>query len=142
MFGQKTFAVYAKPDEDDPLTTTVFVKEGFSFLAYIFTFFWALYYKIWWLVVFCFVFQVGKQFMIEYGMLSEQSDIIISMAYMVLIGFQAQDWYGKDLERKGYSLIGIVMARNLDDARQRFFDKYISHARRSTDTPTNMSLAS
>lgn len=135
MFGQKTFAVYVKGDDESPLETAIFVKEGFSPLAFIFTFFWALYYKIWWLVAFCFLFQVTKQFMLEYNVLNEHTDFIIATAYMAFIGFQAQDWYAADVERKGYTLIGIVMAGNLEEAQQRFFDKYIKHTSRRSSTP-------
>lgn len=139
MFGQKTYVVYAKPEEDNPLESAVFIREGFSFLAYILSFFWALYNRIWWLAAFCFVFSVGKHFMVSYEMISEKTDFVVTIAYLLIIGFQAHDWYGQELLRKGYILIGVVMASNLEDAQQRFFDKYITKAKKAN--PTNRSTA-
>lgn len=141
FFGQKTFAVYTRVEDSNPLETAVFVKDGFSPMAAIFTFFWALYNRVWWLVGFCFFVQVGLQFLSEYGVIEEETRQIIIFCYHIFLGLQFQDWYEEDLQSRGYILIGIVMAKNLEEAQQRFFDKYIKHTTRKQQTTTNSLLA-
>ncbi len=98
------------------------VKEGFSWPAFVFTFLWALWGRMWWpaIVLFSTVILVGWA-AVELG-IGEGAETIVSIALGLAIGFAGNDirrWY---LERQGYQEVALVTGRNTEDAMRRFLD--------------------
>ncbi len=116
------YAVYsASPDK---VEEAVFVKEGFSFLAFIFTFFWTLYHRLWLPSIAIAVFYALFTQLESRSIISHAVGAIIQAGVGFYIGFNANDWLAARYTRKGYTLIGVVYARNESDAQLRFFDNW------------------
>ncbi len=126
MFGgSKFFAVYVKKDSKSSFEDTIILKQRFNFFAFIFSTFWALYHRIWWL----FFTMAAIEGLIFYETnLNPESVMIfrmIALSIQVWLGFEANDIRGKNLEKKGYILLDVVSAQDETEANRRFFDKYM-----------------
>lgn len=123
MFGrEKIYNVYLKPKAKNPLETSIFIEEGFSFMAFIFNAFWALYYRVWSLFIFSIVVMILFELLgIKLG-LSNEAVNILNIGLYAWIGFEANNWRGASLEKRGYILYDVVSATNSLGAKQRFFD--------------------
>jgi len=106
------YSVYEREDKDEPL----FVKEGFHLWAFLFTPFWALYHRIWWLLVVTIVINL---------LLAEFSGLwpgFVQAGWVIFVGLCAADFKGNALRRGGYRLMGISTGHSLLEAQQRYFD--------------------
>ena len=119
----KLYTVLVKEDSDDKLETALFIKEGFSFLAAIFQTLWALYHKMWLCAAALIVVAIGFFLMKNYGIMKTDLVQILEIALLIFIGFSANDWYSKHLQKKGYIVYDVVSGKNEDEARIRFFDR-------------------
>lgn len=122
----KVFAVYIKPKDANPMETATFVEEGFSFSAFVFNMFWAIYHRAWLaaLVIFA-VINVLSYLEIK-QILSQEGVMALNIGLLLVVGFEASDWYQTALKRRGYILMDIVTGRNEEQAQQRFFDYYMT----------------
>ncbi len=121
----KTYAVYIKPGDEHPLESSMFVKEGFSMPAFLFSLFWALYHRVWRLAVLVLAFYIVANKALLAGVIDLHFRLIVEMGFLAWVGFQAGEWRAKALERQGFVLLDIVMARSEAEARQRLLDRYL-----------------
>lgn len=115
----KIYSVYVKKDSRNPLDTAVFIKQGFNFWAFLLTFIWALYNRLW----FAFIL-----FSILSGMLAANEGIEFNLASLILsiwFGFEANNFKTRKLERKGYIMFDVVTGIDKLAAQTRFYDKYL-----------------
>jgi hypothetical protein len=120
------YTVHLNPKAAEPLENAIFVKEGFSWLATIFTFFWMIYHRIWWAAIAIMVYNMAVAYLQETQILSAEIATIINVAVVVIIGLSAGDWYRDTLRRRGYVLTEIVSGMNEEQAEQRFLDLYLA----------------
>ena len=119
----KTFRIYCSGQnirEQRP----VFIEEGFSFMAMIFSFFWFLYHAL---------LLEAITFLISQFALTLVSDFIGYKIYLALqiivylaIGVFAGQIRIMSLERSGYKFTDIIVAKNHEEARLNFFKNYLS----------------
>lgn len=121
----KTYAVYIKPGDEHPLESSMFVKEGFSMPAFLFSLFWALYHRVWRLAVLVLMFYIVANKALLAGVIDLHFRLIVEMGFLAWVGFQGGEWRAKALERQGFVLLDIVMERSEAGARQRLFDRYL-----------------
>ena len=125
MFGRlKIYTVHARPDnaEEPP----VLVREGFNFLAFLFTFLWAFYHRLWLPGFFLFL---ANAFLLGVGhaqIMTPESLLIIQLAFQIVVGFQANDWLRAGLARRGYAMQDVAAAANRLAAGQRYFERVLS----------------
>lgn len=120
FFKPKIYSVYTKPDENDAYGKTVFVKEGFNIFAFIFGGLWALFNRLW-LIAILLIFISASLEMSGKVQLS-----IISMLLSLWFGFEAHNFKASKLVRKNFQLADIVIAKNLLEAQQKYFQKNYS----------------
>jgi len=98
------------------------VKEGFSWAAFVFTFVWALWNRMWWpaIVIFSVIVLSGWG-AIQLG-LGENIETVISISLGVGLGLIGNDIRRWSLERQGYQEVALVTGRNTEDAMRRFLD--------------------
>jgi len=102
-----------------------FVRDGFSWLAFLFTPFWMLFNRLW-LAFICYillmaVIGVGAMFVGIVG----GAVTLASLALALLIGFEASTLQRRKLLRWRWRDRGIVVADGRDTAEQRFFDRWV-----------------
>ena len=101
----------------------VFVKEGFSWPAFLFTIFWALAKGRWLTAIVIFTAQVAlSAAALSYGFAPE-AESAASFALLILIGVFANDMQRFELTRNGYEMTGVVAAPSVDAAALRAFDR-------------------
>ena len=124
-----TFTVHEPPhppaDRIDRAESLVFVKDGFSWLAALFSPIWLLVYRLWWpllgYVVLSLIFELVRWSGIV------DSDWI-SLAYIglhLLIGFEADTLRRWSLDRSDWHTLGSVSGRNAAECERRFFEEWL-----------------
>ena len=130
MLGRmKIYTVHLRPDLPKPYEAPVFVREGFHWPAFLFTFLWALYQRLWAfaaliLLAYGVIFGLGEALS-----LSEPSLAALQFAIQLLVGFSANDWLRRRLKKRGYVLADITTGEGLLGAQQRFLERYLATAR-------------
>ena len=126
--GLKLYTVHTKPGSDATLDKPVFLREGFNWLAFLFTFVWALYQRLWGLALVVFLANVAAMAAMKYGALSQLSAGIVQFALQIIVGFHANDCLRKRLSKQGFIFQDITSGDSLLRAEQRYFDRLVAHA--------------
>ena len=122
MFGGiKFYDIYIREYTDDS-QEVVLVKQGFSFLAFILHVFWALFHRIWPLVLVFLGWSVVMGAMIGDGILSREVSGIMTLGLQLFTGFYAGAMRGWTLTQKHYVFSGAIAATSEEAALQRFLD--------------------
>jgi hypothetical protein len=118
----RLYTVHFRPYGLNPEQNLVLIKEGFSWLGFIFSGFWALAHGMWVAAAGMFV---GSGVLMGILVLTEPApitELALSLGYAVLIGFIANDLRRWTLERQDYDLVGVVSGDGIDEAERRFLD--------------------
>jgi hypothetical protein len=110
-----TYAVYARPG--DPLNA-VFVAEDFSWGAFAFTAFWALWNRMW------IVAAVLLALLAITSALPIPLQFVFSTCLSFLLGFHGNDLLGWSLARRGYADAGLAAGSNLEAAELDFYSGF------------------
>ena len=105
----------------DNLEDAVFVRDGFAWLAFLFPAIWLLVHRLWWetlgyLVLVALLFAGLNA--------AGVTAIAIQVAFAalnLLVGFEANELRRSALDRRGWTEMGSVVARNAEEAEVRFF---------------------
>lgn len=120
----KIYTVYLK-EGSDPLEDAEYLSEGFSWKAFIFSFFWLIYHKLWvqGAAIFILFIVIGE--LAGAGAISEGADVILRIGVCAYIGFAGKDYLRKRLESEGYDFVDVVLAKSIDEAEYKFIDSLI-----------------
>jgi hypothetical protein len=133
----RTYTVHeprnAPPGRIERAEGLVFVKDGFSWMAVLFTPFWMIFYRLWWplLGYVLLVALVGglRDAIAALGLMSAETvqdwTMLVMLAIGLLIGFEAGALRRWDLDRRGWSTLGAVTGRTADDCERRFFELWL-----------------
>ncbi len=126
--GMSVYTIHEPPDPPadrlDRADSHVFVKEGFTWTAALFTPFWLIANRMWialagYLVAMA-VIQIGFAWIA-----GPQLTSLLMMAVHVLIGFEADTLKRWTLDRNGWRTIGSVVGRNWVECERRFFEAWL-----------------
>ena len=110
------YTIYLR-DNDNP-QNAVFIKEGFSPLAMVFSSFWFFYHRAWFIGFIFFIFSMTvRMAMYDSGLLS----IVIILLMSLFSGVFGNDLLQRQLTIRGYNFISAVVANNLLEAKVKFF---------------------
>jgi hypothetical protein len=102
----------------------VFVRDGFSFAAFLFGPLWMLWHRMW-LVFFGYVIVAGGvEAVLTQLHASTSLRVAIGLMIALLTGFEAPTLRRFALARHKWSNVGIIIGDNLETAEQRFFDTW------------------
>jgi Protein of unknown function (DUF2628) len=111
-----------------------FVKEGFSWIAFLVPALWLIFYRMWIeLIVFVLGFAAIQW---AFGT-SEQGQRLfgwVSFALVVLFAFEANDLRSAALERRGYRLVGVASGSGRSQAELSFFRSWLPEQARPART--------
>jgi len=103
----------------------VFVRDGFSIWAFLFSVLWMLWYRLWLALLAYLVVVAGMEAALRYAGVSSVLIGILGVLASLLIGIEAGTLRRFKLSRIGFRNIGVVCGSNLDDAERRFFDAWV-----------------
>ena len=124
----RIYSVHLKPDEDDEIERLKFISEGFNFYAFIFTFFWALYNRLWkFSALLLMINGFAAALLWQFDVLFPPTTNIIQIGLQLWCGWVANDFLCEKLKKDGYITYALVSGENELRAEQRFFDHNIQH---------------
>ncbi|MGX1307496.1 hypothetical protein AB7M35_002216 [Amorphus suaedae] len=103
---------------------TVFVRDGFSWLAMLFPVLWLLFNGLWLLLLAFILVAIGLEFGLS--LIGGPVPGLAGMALAVLFGFEANGLRRWALMRRGYRFAGIVSGARRVDCERRFFDSWLA----------------
>lgn len=117
-----TYAVYVKSNEH--YNNIVPIKEGFSLVAAILSVFWALYNKMWHVVIALVLINMILA-SVQFKFIATTNFVMAChITIMLAFGIFATELKEFELHKKGYELKDIVFAKSQDEAEIEFVRKY------------------
>ncbi|MBC8038043.1 MAG: DUF2628 domain-containing protein [Rhizobiales bacterium] len=109
--------------EDAPAEQAVFVREGFSTSAFLFTVLWALWHRMW--LAAGVLLAVSGAITLAGNLLGagEGVSLLASFVVNLIFGLEARDLQIRTLIGRGYAQVGFSHGRNLDEAEIRYFHR-------------------
>jgi hypothetical protein len=105
----------ASPDQ------TLFIKDGFSWLAFLFPFVWLLVKRLW-LGLALYVLAVAAiAAAVNAAGLTGVPVIALFLGLHILLGFEANDLHRRALLRRGFTEDGPVMGQDIEQAEMKYF---------------------
>lgn len=98
----------------------VFLREGFSFGAFIFGFLWILWQRLW-LVALLWLAAYGLLIWLGLTHLSPGSVVLLFLVLRLFLGLEGRALIRQKLAGRHYQLVGVVSATGLEMAERLFF---------------------
>ena len=103
----------------------VFVRDGFSFLAFLLAPLWMLRHRLWLVFVGYVIVAVALQ--VGLRLIGASPGVIITVSFLLalLVGFEAATLRRFTLSRRRWNNVGVVVGDDLESAERRFFDTWV-----------------
>ena len=124
-----TFTVHEPPDPPadriDRAESLVFVKDGFSWIAALFSPIWLLVHRLWWPLL-GYVVLSGLLELVRWSAIVDPGWVMLAgIALHLLIGFEADTLRRSALDRRGWQILGSVSGRNAAECERRFYEGWL-----------------
>jgi hypothetical protein len=119
-----------------------FVRDGFSFWAFLLAPLWMLRHRLWLVLVGYAVLVGGLAFGLHALHASGTVRVAVAFLLALLIGFEAGTLRRFTLGRRGWSNVGIVLGDDRETAERRFFDAWAEDATTRSATAKRDTAAS
>ncbi len=128
----RIYTVYLKKTADPLFTPDLgaeFVREGFNWAAFFFTWIWALACGLWIAAAILLAGDLAIALAFELIDLDAKSQLWATLAWHLIVGFIAEDLRRWRLRLRGYAVAEIVAGESLAAAERRFFEHHPAMAR-------------
>ena len=103
-----------------------FVRDGFSFWAFLLGPVWMLFHRLW-LALICYIVLIFAITLVAFSFgLAEGAVTIASLLIALLLGFEAATLRRRKLLRWRWRDLGVVVEKNREAAERRFFDRWVA----------------
>ena len=116
----------------------VFVKEGFSGPALVFTVFWALWQRMWIVAALMLCLIAAVTVLAEWSGIAEDVIAIVNLAIGLIIGLEAATIRGWSLLRSGFAETGVVQAATLEEAELKYYFGQKTEIAMTASTPPKL----
>ncbi len=103
----------------------VFVRDGFSFWAFLLAPLWMLRHRLWLAFTGYVIVAIGLQVALRLVGASTGVTVTVAVLLSLLVGFEAATLRRFTLSRRGWKNVGIVVGDDLESAERRFFDAWV-----------------
>jgi hypothetical protein len=110
-----------------------FVRDGFSWWAFLFAPLWMLRHRMWLVLIGYVVIAAAIEIPVKMSGAPALATSLIGILLGFLVGLEAGTLRRFTLNRRGWKNLGIVSGDDLEDAERRFFDAWL----RRTHSPSN-----
>lgn len=119
----RLYTVHLSGRATSPDRDAVLVREGFCWPACLFTVFWALWHRMWLVALMLVLAGAGLNIGLKALGFDSLSQAAVMLGYLVLVGYGANDWRRRALERSGLVEVGVVVGDRREAAERRYFDR-------------------
>lgn len=130
----RTYTVHELPGAPIDGDGIIFVREGFSWGAFIFNWIWALWNRLWLAAVLYLAASIAIAALIPLIGFDEVAATIIALGLQFFFAAEANDIRRWTIKTRGYREIGIVTALTEEEAELKFFSTWQGPATPSTAT--------
>jgi hypothetical protein len=116
-----------------------FVRDGFSFWAFLFGPLWMLRHRMWLVLIGYVVVFAMLQFALHVLGASDTVKAIAGVLLDLLVGIEAGTLRRFTLDRRGWRNVGVVVGDDLEMAERRFFDSWVARASAKRETAASPS---
>ncbi|QJC27220.1 hypothetical protein ANPL_00495 [Anaplasma platys] len=102
---------------------TVYVRDGFTMGAFLFTFFYSMCKGLWLMSALLFMASTATYMLHSSGVISLQFYLLAELTIKLYAGFSFNDWMKSRLERKSYGLADVLLANSVLHAKLRFMER-------------------
>lgn len=120
-------ARYADPMPD--AERIVFVRDGFSFWAFLLGPLWMLWHRMWLVLLGYVVVVAGLDAALSVLGASPIAISVVALFIALLVGLEASTLRRLSLRRRGFRNVGIVSGADREDAERRFFGSWMAQPR-------------
>jgi hypothetical protein len=103
----------------------VFVRDGFSFWAFLLGPLWMLRHRMWLVLIGYVVLVVGLQFGLHRLGVEGAVPAVVGTLVALLVGFEAGTLRRFTLARRRWTNVGVIVGDDREVAEQRFFDAWV-----------------
>lgn len=103
----------------------VFVRDGFSFWAFLLAPWWMLRHRLWLALTGYVILAIALSVALRFAGASTTVTLIAGALFSLLVGFEAATLRRFKLSRRGWKNVGIVVGDDLESAERRFFDAWV-----------------
>ena len=107
----------------------VFVRDGFSFWAFLVAPLWMLWHRMWLVLLGYVVIVAGIEVALSVFGASSTATSVVGLFISLLIGLEASTLRRLSLRRRGFRNVGIVSGVDREDAERRFFGAWMADSR-------------
>src|SRR5262245_61093014 len=104
----------------------VFVRDGFSFWAFLLAPWWMLRHRLWLALTGYVILAIALSVALRFAGASTTVTLIAGALFSLLVGFEAATLRRFKLSRRGWTNVGIVVGDDLESAERRFFDAWVN----------------
>jgi hypothetical protein len=104
----------------------VFVRDGFSFWAFLLAPWWMLRHRLWLALTGYVILAIALSVALRFAGASTTVTLIAGALFSLLVGFEAATLRRLKLSRRGWKNVGIVVGDDLESAERRFFDAWVN----------------
>jgi len=127
-----TFTVHEPPPKRDEATPDpdrfVFVRDGFSFWAFLLAPLWMLRHRLWLVLAGYLVVMVALLLGLRAIEASSAVLVVAVVLAKLLVGFEAATLRRFTLARRRWKNVGVVVGDDRETAERRFFDAWVDRA--------------
>jgi len=132
---RKAMAVYTVHEpprrNSDPLAHTTrfaFVRDGFSWPAFLFGPFWMLWHRLWLALIGYLLLAAAIAFALRAVGAGGEAGFFAALLFALLVGFEAPSLRRYGLNRRRWKNLGVVIGDDREAAERRFFDAWVGDA--------------
>jgi hypothetical protein len=115
----------------------MFVRDGFHFWAFVLAPLWLLLHRLW-LALLIYVLGYGAlSFVLAFARVSSSIQLVVALLVALLMGFEASSIWRWTLNRRGWAMLGFVVAEDAEMAERRFFAEWQKHAADAPSVPVS-----
>jgi hypothetical protein len=118
----------------------VFVRDGFSWWAFLLAPLWMLRYRLWLALVLYVLITTALEILLRGLGASTLAQTVAGVLIAVLVGLEASTLRRSKLKRRHWRNVGVVTGESLEDAERRFFSAWIGQ-RGAAAAPSSRSAA-
>jgi hypothetical protein len=110
----------------------VFVRDRFTWSAFLFAPLWMLWHRLWLVLLAYLVVMTALVIGFDRADFGTDARVLIVALIELLIGFEAASLRRWTLRRRGWRELGTVVGDDLESAERRFFDAWVAEPERKS----------